>query len=167
MNPRGRFQWHQGPFVFVFYGRGGGALRAYDFVIVDECVWQMFARGCQLLQLYAFFSSWPAYCNFLLRLSSLLEVLSDINCAASFLDNCRQVSMADRSAWRQKVLDKERVGRDRKWNAEVTEPNAEARFIGVKQARLVGLERRGRHDSRVMRPTLFSRIIHLLLNVFP
>ena len=59
-------------------------------------------RGCQLLQLYAFFSSWPAYCNFLLRLSSLLEVLSDINCAASFLDNCRQVSMADRSAWRQR-----------------------------------------------------------------
>ena len=27
---------------------------------------------------------------------------SDINCAASFLDNCRQVSMADRSAWRQR-----------------------------------------------------------------
>ena len=67
----------------------------------------------------------------------------------------------------QQVENGNAFGRDRKWNAEVTEPNAEARFIGVKQARLVGLERRGRHDSRVMRPTLFSRIIHLLLNVFP
>ena len=27
---------------------------------------------------------------------------SDNNCAAPFLDNCRQVSMADRSAWRQR-----------------------------------------------------------------
>ena len=61
-----------------------------------------FARGSQLLYSCTLFFSWPAYCNFLLRLSSLLEVLSDINCAASFLDNCRQVSMADRSAWRQR-----------------------------------------------------------------
>ena len=29
-------------------------------------------------------------------------MLPDINCAASFLDNFRQVSMADRSAWRQR-----------------------------------------------------------------
>ena len=31
-----------------------------------------------------------------------IAVLPEINCAASFLDNCRQVSMADRSAWRQR-----------------------------------------------------------------
>ena len=80
---------------------GGGALRAYDFVIVDECVWQSLLGAVSFCSCTLFFS-WPAYCNFLLRLSSLLEVLSDINCAASFLDNCRQVSMADRSAWRQR-----------------------------------------------------------------
>ena len=81
---------------------GGGCPSGVRF---RNCRRMCLANVCQGLSAFAvvrFFFSWPAYCNFLLRLSSLLEVLSDINCAASFLDNCRQVSMADRSAWRQR-----------------------------------------------------------------
>ena len=96
-----------------------------------------------------------------------IAMLSNINCAASFLDNFRQVSMADRPAWHQRSSTRNALAVVK---SILKQPRDQLKhLVSNYQNRYDELVSRTgyRIAALLHRLLLFPRIIHLLLNVFP